>query len=64
MPNCGLIERLEPEKPFTSNYVYESFNPMDGLCIPRDAVNALVSNVGDDLMCDIVRDHSPNLRRR
>jgi hypothetical protein len=44
---------------------YSSPNsPKTCLRIPPDAVNALVANVGDDLMRDIVGDHAPNLRRK
>ena len=57
------IERLEPPKPYVGRDI-PKFDPMEGLKIPPDAVRALVANVGDDLMRDIVGDHSPNLRRR
>jgi hypothetical protein len=60
----GRVERLEPPKPFVSSLTPERFDPMENLRIPADAVNALVSNVGDDLMRSIVGDHSRNLRRR
>ena len=57
------VKSLEPPPPF----VPQPHTPIDwmaGVRIPRDAVNALVANVGDDLMRDIVGDHSPNLRRK
>jgi hypothetical protein len=58
------VTALEPKPEFVSDYVHEKFDPMAFVRLPRDAVNALVANVGDDLMRDIVGDHSPNLRRR
>jgi hypothetical protein len=58
------LKALEPKPAFVTDYTPQKFDPMEGLRIPRDAVNALVSNVGDDLMRDIVGDHAPNLRRK
>jgi hypothetical protein len=58
------VKSLEPKPEFVPSYTPERFDPMEGLRIPRDAVNALVANVGDDLVRDIVGDHSPNLRRK
>jgi hypothetical protein len=58
------LKALEPEKPWVPTHEHPKFDPMEGLRIPRGAVNALTTNVGDDLMRDIVGDHSPNLRRR
>jgi hypothetical protein len=55
------LKKLEPEKTFVSNWTPPE-DPINWVGLPRDAVNALVENVGDDLMRSIVGDHSPNLR--